>query len=124
MPALCADSWRSARDLWQLPHLDVMTFHPVIQAGLATDGINFIDFPAPLARSTEYLGRDRLRYLGHAKPVVAIDDYRFAPGNYLAFQKELDWFLHLAIEFDDGSAGQFQYFAQRELALPETEGHI
>jgi hypothetical protein len=124
MPALRADRWRSAKDLLQLPHLEVTTFTAVIQAGIAIQEISFIGFSAPLARSTDRLSRDRLRYLSHAKSIVAIDYYRFAPGNYLAFQKELDWFLHLAIEFDDGSAGQFQHFAQCELALPETKGHI
>lgn len=101
MPTFCADRWRSASDLWQLPHLEVMTFNPFIQIGMAADGINFIGFSAPLSGSTEHLGRDRIRYFGHAKPVVAVDDDRFSPGNYFAFQKELDRFLYLAIEFDD-----------------------
>src|ERR1700753_3963991 len=101
-----------------------MTFNPLVQAGIATDGMNFIGFSAPFARSTEHLGSDRIRYFGHTKPIVAIDDYRLTPGNYLALQKEFDWFLHLTIKFDDGPAGQFQHFAQRELALPETEGHV
>ena len=105
MPALRADRCRSAKDLWQVSHLDVMTFNPATQAGIAIEGISFMGLFAPLVRSTEHLGRDRLRYFGHAKPIVAIDDDRFAPGNHLAFEKELDWFLHLAIEFDDRSAG-------------------
>ncbi len=115
MPALRTDKRRSAKDLLQLPHLELMTFNV---------DISFIGFAAPLARSTDHLGRDRLWYLGHAKSIVAIDDYRFTPGNYLAFQKELDWFLYLAIELDDGPASQFQHFAKRELALPKAQRHI
>src|ERR1700741_4087203 len=101
-----------------------MTFNPATQVRIAIGGMRFMGFSAPLSLSLEHLRRDRLRYLGHTKPIVAVDNDRFTPCNHLAFEKELDWFLDLAIEFDDGSAGQFQHFAQGELALAETQRHV
>jgi hypothetical protein len=100
-----------------------MTFNPATQVRIAIGGMSFMGPSAPLSLSPEHRGGDRLRYLGHTKPIVAIDDDCFAPGNHLAFEKELDWFLHLAIEFDNGPAGQLQDFPEGELALTETQGH-
>jgi hypothetical protein len=42
-----------------------------------------------------------LRHLSHAEPIIAVDHYRLAPGDYLAIEKKLDWLVYLTIKLND-----------------------
>jgi hypothetical protein len=85
-----------------------MILKPATQAG---NGIERISFTLSFLLSTEHRGGDRFRHFCHTEPIVAVDHDCFTPGDHLALEKKFDRFLHLAVEFNDRSTGEFQYLA-------------